>query len=67
MARVIIIHPGQPTCLVPPGKILIGSGPGLTLKMSESSLFVVCFCIAAAALLAMFVLGCDRNGRFHFK
>ena len=39
----------------------------LTIQISEPRLAAVAFCVALAGLLAVLVLGCDRDGRFRAR
>ena len=39
----------------------------IVIHLSEPALFTICFCIVMAALLAVLVLGCDKDGNFKAK
>ena len=39
----------------------------IVIHLSESALFTICFCIAMAALLAVLLLGCDKDGNLRAK
>ena len=43
------------------------TSPDIVIHLSEPALFTICFCIAMAALLAVLVLGCDKDGNFRAK
>ena len=67
MARVII-KPGFHPAVVRHGRELMEAmAPDIIIRISEPALFGICFCIAMAALLAVLVLGCDKDGNFRAK
>ncbi len=43
------------------------TSPDIVIRLSEPALFTICFCVAMAALLAILVLGCDKDGNFRAK
>ncbi len=67
MARVII-KPGYHPAILQHGRELMEAiTPDIVIRISEPALFAICFCIAMAALLAVLVLGCDKDGNFRAK
>jgi hypothetical protein len=67
MSRVII----KPGFHLPPirhgREVMEATSPDIVIRLSEPALFTICFCIAMAALLAILVLGCDKDGNFRAK